>query len=126
MHHDMTKASPAPSPLPWKTNRGKSLFSGSKQVALMRASNSGWLNNQPCASEEEANANAEFTCQAVNSHAAHLALIEELQTALEEMGCSELLDCEQPQTRGSKHAKNCDWEIAMKALAKSRAALEGK
>ena len=55
-------------PTPWMTNGGKSLFAQSKQIALMRASNSGWLNNQPCASEEEANANAAYIVRAVNCH----------------------------------------------------------
>lgn len=64
----INKSKPAHTATPWKTNGGKSIYSDSKQVALMRASNSGWLNNQPCASEEEANANASYIVTCVNAH----------------------------------------------------------
>lgn len=37
--------------------------------------------------------------------------------ALKMMGCSELLDCEQPVMRNSKHSRRCDYAIAQEALA---------
>jgi predicted nucleic acid-binding Zn-ribbon protein len=45
------------------------------------------------------------------------AVAERLAKALKMMGCSELLGCEKPILKNSKHQDNCDWQIAKEALS---------
>lgn len=105
---------PAPSPLLWKYGEH---LSGSENHHgyYINTNKNKWILAEVMPVDEngvEGKANAELIVQAVNSYAAHLSLIEEIQQALE-------------QIINTAHHNCTGKQIAEKTLARSRALLEG-
>lgn len=115
---------PAPSPLPWSHTLAIHSETGHQKVGFylnnkFDAERSFWID----APTQQDIADVAYIVEAVNSYATHRALIEQLQTAMEE--AIDLITSEYCSHKEPHGNENCYVEHQIAALTRSRAMLAG-